>query len=31
MNLERCPDAEAYERANYMHILQGYPGSLYWY
>ncbi len=31
MNLERCPDAEAYERANYMHILQGYPGSLEWY
>ena len=31
MNLERCPDAGAYERANYMHILQGYPGSLYWY
>ena len=31
MNLERCPDAEAYERANYMKILQGYPGSLYWY
>jgi dihydroorotate dehydrogenase (fumarate) len=29
MNLERCPDAEAYERANYMHILQGYPGSMY--
>ena len=28
MNLERCPDAEAYERANYMHILQGYPASL---
>ncbi len=25
MNLERCPDPEAYERANYMHILQGYP------
>ena len=31
MNLDRCPDAEAYERANYMNILQGYPGSLYWY
>ena len=31
MNLERCPDAEAYERANYMNILQGYPGALYWY
>ena len=31
MNLERCPDAEAYERANYMHILQGYAGSQYWY
>ena len=30
MNLERCPDAEAYERANYMHILQGYPGALSW-
>ncbi len=27
MSLERCPDPEAYERANYMHILQGYPGS----
>jgi dihydroorotate dehydrogenase (fumarate) len=31
MNLERCPDAEAYERANYMHILQGYPGAHSWY
>ncbi len=30
MNLERCPDAEAYERANYMHILQGYSGELSW-
>ncbi len=25
MNLERSPDPSAYERANYMHILQGYP------
>jgi dihydroorotate dehydrogenase (fumarate) len=24
MSLKRCPDPEAYERANYMHILQGW-------
>ncbi len=24
MNLERCPDTNAYERANYMHILRGW-------
>jgi dihydroorotate dehydrogenase (fumarate) len=28
MNLERSPDPEAYERANYMHILQSYTDSL---
>lgn len=26
MNLARCPDPQAYERANYMTILQGYRG-----
>jgi dihydroorotate dehydrogenase (fumarate) len=26
MNLKRCPDPKSYERANYMHILQGWRG-----
>jgi dihydroorotate dehydrogenase (fumarate) len=25
MNLARCPDPQAYERANYIQILQSYP------
>jgi dihydroorotate dehydrogenase (fumarate) len=28
MNLQRCPDASAYERANYMHILQSWEGAV---
>jgi dihydroorotate dehydrogenase (fumarate) len=28
MSLERCPDPHAYERANYMHILQSWRGLL---
>jgi hypothetical protein len=26
MNLQRCPDPEVYERANYMLMLQGWRG-----
>ncbi len=28
MNLQRCPNAAAYERANYMHILQSWEGDM---
>ncbi len=28
MDLQRCPDAHAYERANYMHILQSWEGAV---
>jgi dihydroorotate dehydrogenase (fumarate) len=27
LNLERCPDPAAYERANYMHLLQSWSGE----
>lgn len=27
MNLVKCPDARAFERANYMHVLQGWQGA----
>jgi len=27
MNLLRCPDPKAYERANYIHVLQSWSGE----
>jgi hypothetical protein len=27
MNLARCPDPKAYERANYIHVLQSWWGE----